>query len=78
MASYYGAPHQSAATEHTEEPQLAGYVCTRNTSTATEHADDTAIPDILFTIDKGQPAVLHTEAQRKNDAQLYFADTSTC
>ena len=73
MTSYYGAPHPSAATEHTEEPQLAGYVCTRNTSTATEHADDTAIPDILFTIDdasqirrtfKGQPGVLHTEARR--------------
>ena len=104
MESYYGAPHPSAATEHTEELQLAGYVCTRNTSTATEHADaapiamhsptssqhttansgekqsvatehadDTAIPDILLTIDdasqirrtfKGQPAVLHTEARR--------------
>ena len=104
MESYYGAPHPSAATEHTEEPQLAGYVCTRNTSTATEHADaapiamhsptssqhetansgeeqnvatehadDTAIQDILFTIDdasqirrtfREQPAVLHTEARR--------------
>ena len=29
----------SAATEHTGEPQLAGYVCTHNASSATEHAD---------------------------------------
>ena len=104
MESYYGAPHPSAATEHTEEPQLAGYVCTRNTSTATEHADaapiamhspassqhetansgeeqgvateradDTAIEDVLFTIDdarqmrrtfRGQLGVLHTEARQ--------------
>ena len=57
------AAHPSAATEHTGEPQLAGYVCTHNTSNATEHADagsssgewqivatehDDA-PDILFT-----------------------------
>ena len=46
MTSYYGAPHPSAATERTEEhtaggESTAGYVCTRNTSTATEHADAT-------------------------------------
>ena len=34
----------SAATEHTGEPQLAGYVCTPNTSNATEHADAPPIP----------------------------------
>ena len=39
MSAAAGAAYPSAATEHTGEPQLAGYVCTHNTSNATEHAD---------------------------------------
>ena len=82
--------HPSAATEHTGEPQLAGYAGTHAVSyygNATEHADASPssgelqivatehddASDILFTIDdaaeirrtfNGQAGVLHTEARQ--------------
>ena len=75
MASYYGAPHPSAATEHTEEhtaggESTAGYVCTRNTSTATEHADATRQPGRASSHDEQNDATEHVNLEQHIIAEI--------